>query len=166
MKKTIIFALIVLLTLFSATAQTPELFQLPTDDQQMEQIDIPLGSMIGLVKNIDPSELPSIPEQIPFLGADENVNFYIHSNDGTETVLGVRLKDRKVTQITDKIEDWTLKVDINENTLIKLMASQDPINDIKAALKSKEIKIQGRTLGKKIKVGFLKMGLGLAGLFT
>lgn len=160
MAKTILITLISLLLVFSAVAQLPITDQLPATSQ------LPLNELIEEARNIDPAQLPEIPKQIPFLGSDEDVNFHIRMKDGSETILGVRLRDRKVTEITDQIDDWTLKVEVREETIEQIAASEKPLKEAREAVKSKEIKIQGRTFAKKVKAAFLKLGLRLAGLFS
>lgn len=167
MKNTIIITLIALMALFSANAQMP-VDQASADMPEPELIsaDMPLENIIEYAKSIDPAQLPQIPRQVPFLGSDENINFHLQMNDGMETVMGVKLRDKKVTEITDRIEDWTLRVDLTENTLEKLMNSDDPLNDLRSALKNKEIKIQGKTFGKKVKAAFFKFGVKVSGWFS
>ncbi len=157
-----LIAFLPLLLIFSAMAQPPA--TQPVTAQPPAQPS--LSELIKEAKALEPSQLPGLPPQIPFLGSDENINIHLRLNNGSETVLGVKLRDRKITEIGDPLEDWTLRVALSEKTLEKLMASRNPLNELRGALKSQEIKIQGRTFTKKVKAGILKLGLKLAGWFS
>ena len=78
----------------------------------------------------------------------------------------IELQNATVTSLgTTAREDWTLRVDVREDTIEQILTAKDPLTEALAALNSKEVKITGRTFGKKIKLGLLNLGLKLAGIF-
>ena len=111
-------------------------------------------------------QLSAFLGQVPGLSPNERISVYVTRAEAEPLVLSLKLEEGKVADIALKDqEDWTLKAETTEETLNKILAAEDPATTALAAINSKEIKLSGRTFGKKIKLTFLRMGLKLAGIF-
>lgn len=116
--------------------------------------------------NVDQEKLSLFLAQVPGLSPNERISVYVTRTEATPLVLSFRLEEGKVADIALKEqENWTLKAETSEETLNKILASEDPATTALAAINSKDIRLNGRTVGKKIKLAFLRMGLKLAGIF-
>lgn len=111
-------------------------------------------------------KLSEFVAKVPGLSPNEKITVYVARTESEPLILNFELENGKVKNIviTEK-EDWTLKAETTEETLNKILAAEDPATEALAAINSKDIKLSGRTVGKKIKLAFLKMGLKLAGIF-
>ncbi len=104
--------------------------------------------------------------KVPGLSPNEKIIVYVTRADTSPLMLSFKLEEGQVVDIALKNqEDWTLKAETTEEILNKILAAEDPATEALAAINSKDIKLSGRTVGKKIKLAFLKMGLKLAGIF-
>lgn len=127
-----------------------------------EQLALPEG----LEQNLSQQDFTAFIAKVPGLSPNERISAYVFRADATPLVLSFRLEEGKVKDIALKDqEDWTLKAETTEEILNKILAAEDPATAALAAINSKEIKLSGRTFGKKIKLTFLRMGLKLAGIF-
>lgn len=115
---------------------------------------------------VDSEKASAFLAQVPGLSSNERISVYVTRADAMPFVLSFKLEEGKVADITLKEqEDWTLKAETKEETLNKILAAEDPAMAALAAINSKEIKLSGRTFGKKVKLAFLRVGLKLAGIF-
>ncbi len=105
-------------------------------------------------------------QQVPGLGPNEVISVYVSREKGTPLTLSFKLDEGKVADIVlSENEDWTLRAETDEKTLNRILAAQDPAMAALTAINNKDIELKGKTVGKKIKLGFLKVGLKLAGIF-
>jgi hypothetical protein len=110
-------------------------------------------------------------EDIPFITSlvgEERIHAEVAMNDGSVLTVGITTdKDAKVTSFEKGgISDPTIKAYTDENTVLSILSAGDPIAAFQDALNSGAIRFEGVGMGDKIKVGLMKVGLKLAGLFS
>ena len=110
-------------------------------------------------------------EKIPVITSligEERIHAEISMNDGSVLTIGITTdKDAKVTSfVKGGISDPTIKGYTGENTVLMILNADDPIFAFQDALNSGAIRFEGVGLGNKIRIGVMKIGLKLAGLFT
>ena len=125
----------------------------------------------GAGMNINLSQLneqfSTFLQHVPGLSPNEIISVYVSREKGTPLTLSFRLDQGQVVDIAlSDQEDWTLRAQTDEQTLNRILAAQDPATEALSAINNNEIKLQGKTVGKKIKLGFLKVGLKIAGIFN
>ncbi len=104
--------------------------------------------------------------QVPGLAENEVVVVVLVRNDGSSSIASFKIEQKKLLDVSARERsDWTLRAEVREETLQRIVTAQDPVAEALGALDSKEIKLKGRTAGKKMKLAFLKIGLKLAGVF-
>ncbi|MDO8656137.1 MAG: hypothetical protein Q7K45_02780 [Nanoarchaeota archaeon] len=150
--KTILFAGLLFMIVFSFMAYAQESVSL--EEFPVDQIPV------------DQEQLSLFLAQVPGLSPNERISVYVTRAEAEPLVLSLKLEEGKVKNIALKVqEDWTLKAEMSEETLNKILAAEDPATTALTAINSKEIKLSGRTFGRKVKLTFLRMGLKLAGIF-
>lgn len=112
------------------------------------------------------SSLSQFIGQVPGLSENEVIVVSLSRNDGSTSIASFRIERKQLLEISARERsDWTLRAEVREETLQKIINAEDPVAEALGAINSKEIKLKGRTVGKKMKLVFLKMGLKLAGIF-
>jgi len=105
-------------------------------------------------------------ESLPGLSPEEVVNVYVYREKAAPFILSFQLDNGKVVNIAlAEKEDWTLRAETTEDVLNTILASGDPATETLAAINERKISLHGRSFSKKIKLGFLMIGLKLAGIF-
>lgn len=113
------------------------------------------------------ANVENIPVINSLIGA-ERIRGEISLNDGSTLIVRIVTDDdAKVTSFEKgEISDPTIKAYTDENTVRSIITAADPIAAFQDALNSGAIRFEGVGVGDKIKVGLLKIGLKLAGLFS
>jgi hypothetical protein len=116
------------------------------------------------IYNANAKDIPVISSLI---GA-ERIRGEISLNDGSTLIIRILTDDdAKVTSFEKgEVLDPTIRAYTDENTVRSIINAADPIAAFQDALNSGAIRFEGVGMGSKIKVGVLKVGLKLAGLFT
>ncbi len=104
--------------------------------------------------------------QVPGLSENEVIVVALLRNDGSTSVASFQIEQKRLLEVSARERpDWTLRAEVREETLHRIVAAEDPVAEALGAIDSKEIKLKGRTAGKKMKLALLKIGLKLAGVF-
>jgi len=122
-----------------------------------------LKPMVGVYNdNVD-----KIPMLQTFIGA-ERIRAEITLNDGSAFIFGITTdSDAKVTGLEKgEIADPTIKAYTTEATVRSILASSTPVTAFEQALETGTIRFEGVGFGNTIKLGVMKVGLKLVGLFT
>jgi hypothetical protein len=108
-----------------------------------------------------------IPMLQSFIGA-ERIRAEITLNDGSVFIFGITTdSDAKVTGLEKgEIADPTIKAFTTEATVRSILASSTPVTAFEQALETGAIHFEGVGFGNTIKLGLMKVGLKLVGLFT
>lgn len=108
-----------------------------------------------------------IPMLQTFIGA-ERIRAEITLNDGSAFVFGITTdSDAKVTSLEKgEIANPTIKAYTTEATVRSILASSTPVTAFQKALETGAIRFEGVGLGNTVKLGLMKVGLKLVGLFT
>lgn len=95
---------------------------------------------------------------VPGLGENEWINIYISNKDGTTSVFGVIIEDKKFVKIVKgEIDDNTYRVYLSEETAEDIVNSKNRVAAALSAVKRGDIKIKGETAGRSVKVMFLRI---------
>jgi len=117
-----------------------------------------------LSKDIVGTELPGA---VGSLFGEENINIYIQQNSGSEFVIGLVTKDKKVASLAEgAVADPSLNVYTSEQTITEIQQAQDPGKALLQAVKDKKITYKGVGFGNKVKFAFTSLFAKVAGLFT
>jgi hypothetical protein len=108
-----------------------------------------------------------IPMLQTFIGA-ERIRAEITLNDGSAFIFGITTdSDARVTSLEKgEIADPTIKAYTTEATVRSILASSTPVTAFEKALETGTIRFEGVGLGNTIKLGLMKVGLKLVGLFS
>jgi hypothetical protein len=108
-----------------------------------------------------------IPMLQTFIGA-ERIRAEITLNDGSAFIFGITTdSDARVTGLEKgEIADPTIKAYTTEATVRSILASSTPVTAFEEALETGTIRFEGVGLGNTIKLGLMKVGLKLVGLFS
>jgi len=108
-----------------------------------------------------------IPMLQTFIGA-ERIRAEITLNDGSAFIFVITTdSDARVTSLEKgEIADPTIKAYTTEATVRSILASSTPVTAFETALETGTIRFEGVGFGNTIKLGLMKVGLKLMGLFT
>ena len=108
-----------------------------------------------------------IPMLQTFIGA-ERIRAEITLNDSSALIFGITTdSDAKVTGLEKgEIADPTIKAHTTEATVRSILASGTPVTAFEEALETGTIYFEGVGLWNTIKLGLMKVGLKLMGLFS
>lgn len=96
----------------------------------------------------------------------ETIRAEIIFKDGAVKTAGLKTKKGLITDFQDEpYEDSTMGLYISEETIEKIISSDDPIANLKEAW-GKEIRYEGLTFINQIKVFFMDIGFRLFSLFV
>ena len=110
------------------------------------------------------SENPDVPFVKSILG-EQVIHIIITKTGGDIELAAVTDSDAYITEIeSGEPEDPTLLVTSNEETIDKILSSEDPGSDVKDALKNGDITYKGVGIKNSIVVGITKVGQFLADL--
>ncbi len=110
------------------------------------------------IKTIYNENVESVPGFVTTLFGNEQINIYVSEvkqiNDVGEAIYSISMKEGVMENIQEgAIEEPTMNAYLSEETLLKLLWSEDPFNDFKAALDEGSVTYQAVTLTGKIKYG-------------
>jgi hypothetical protein len=151
--------LIVLLLATALTVLVPSVVGVNGGDALFAEIE----SMVPVYnQNVD-----KIPMLQTFIGA-ERIRAEITLNDGSALIFGITTdSDARVTSLEKgEIADPTIKAYTTEATVRSILASSTPVTAFEDALETGTISFEGVGLGNTIKLGLMKVGLKLVGLFS
>jgi hypothetical protein len=151
--------LIVLLLATALTVLVPSVVGVNGGDALFAEIE----SMVPVYnQNVD-----KIPMLQTFIGA-ERIRAEITLNDGSALIFGITTdSDARVTSLEKgEIADPTIKAYTTEATVRSILASSTPVTAFEDALETGTIRFEGVGLGNTIKLGLMKVGLKLVGLFS
>jgi len=142
MRKTTFLA-IFLLFISSALAQNP-LVEEFSKELQGQKLSGPLGTLFG----------------------SEKINFHLET-DGEVVVMGIVTQDKIVVSIEEKeLEKPSLNVYADEETIMQIQRSEDPLRALKKALDEGKIKYKAVGFLNKIKFSFLSVFSNIASIFA
>jgi hypothetical protein len=151
--------LIVLLLATALTVLVPSIVGANGGDALFAEIE----SMVPVYnQNVD-----KIPMLQTFIGA-ERIRAEITLNDGSALIFGITTdSDARVTSLEKgEIADPTIKAYTTEATVRSILASSTPVTAFEEALETGTIRFEGVGFGNTIKLGLMKVGLKLVGLFS
>ncbi len=143
-RKIIIFNMVLLLLLPLAFADLGESLDLALSEVEGEELPKPLGTLFG----------------------NEQINFYLALNNGEEIVISLVTEDKVIKSVsTEEVTEPSLNVYSDEDTVRKLLASNNPVPLLKKALDEKKITYKAVGLLNKVKFAFLSVFSNVATLF-
>ena len=123
---------------------------------------VTLESMVDVYNE----NIGDIPFVTSLLG-DERINAEIALTDGSTLIIGITTdSDAKITSFEEgAISDPSLRAYTDENTVLAIINSADPVSAAQDALDSGAIRLEGVGVGNKIKVGVMKFAVKMLDLF-
>ena len=107
-----------------------------------------------------------LPSGLNYFLKNQRILAEISLNNNEKEYLTIVVKDGKIGEILNGDENPTVILQVSENTLNKIISSDDKAQAVFLAYKIGEIKIKGVKTWVKVKVYFFKKILGLAYLFA
>ena len=105
----------------------------------------------------------TVPGIRSFLGS-ERINFELGLKDGSSLIVGLENEKGKIKAIkSGGAEKPTIRAKVSQQTIEKVMESEDPFQTALDALNSGEIIFEAEGFFPKLKVSFIKFGMKLAG---
>ena len=110
-------------------------------------------------------------DRIPFIktiASDARIHAEITLTGGSVLVLGI-ITDSNAQVVSFErgpISDPTIRAYTDEATVIAIMTSSNPVSAFQDALASGAIRFEGVGMGNSLKVGIVKIGMKLMGIFT
>lgn len=137
--------IILLLGIFAVSAQLEE-----------ERTALSFDDQIDLIREaVLDQELPGFTKR---LFGNERMNIHVALEDKEEVVIGMVTAKGVVTNVENgELPNPTLNVYVAQETIQKIMTSDNSLNTFQEALQNKEITYQAVGLRKKIKFGFLSL---------
>jgi len=92
------------------------------------------------------------------LFGNERVNVHVTADDGSEFIVGVETKDKKVLLVTEGgVEKPTLRIYTTEKVIREIMAAHEPINALQAGLQDEKITYKAVGFFNKMKFSFISL---------
>ncbi len=92
------------------------------------------------------------------LFGNEKVNVHITADDGTQFIVGVETKDKKVMKVTEGgVEKPTLRIYTKQKVIREIMVAHEPINALQVALQDEKITYNAVGFFNKIKFSFISL---------
>lgn len=108
-----------------------------------------------------------IPEPFGSLFNNEKINFHLKLNNGKELIFGVDIIDKKLNKVqAGEFTNPSLRVFVDESTLIQLQTSKNPLPDLKKAYDDGKISYKGVGVYNKLKFTILSTFMKVSPLFT
>jgi len=108
----------------------------------------------------------NMPPFFTKLFGNEIIELQIEREDASIETVIIKSVNGKIEKINDVDEEYTLLVELKEDTVNEILNSDDQLNAIKDALDNKEIKYSSKRIATKIKVGFARALFSIRYLFT
>lgn len=99
---------------------------------------------------LDNYQNTEIPKEYRKVVGNQKINVYLDNN----FFIATEIKDGKVSLLKEKFQKPTLEVFVKNETLTKILSSQNPQQEILSAYKSGEIRVVKKTLLNKLKFWF------------
>ncbi len=132
-------------------------------------VSVMMLQVFALVENSSPlsiqtAELKSQVEGKELIGlsaklfGNEKVNVYVTADDGSQFIVGVETKDKKVVLVTESgVEKPTLRVYTSEKVIREIMAAHEPLTALQQALQEEKITYNAVGIFNKIKFSFISL---------
>ncbi len=132
-------------------------------------VSMMMFSVVGLVENGSPlsiqtAELKTQVEGKELVGlpgklfGNEKVNVHVTTDAGSEFIVGVQTKDKKVLSVKEGgVEKPTLRVYTSEKVIREIMAAHEPINALQLALQEGKITYKAVGFFNKLKFSFISL---------
>ncbi|OGI64701.1 hypothetical protein A2642_01875 [Candidatus Nomurabacteria bacterium RIFCSPHIGHO2_01_FULL_39_10] len=92
------------------------------------------------------------------LFGNEKVNVHVTADDGSEFIVGVETKDKKVLLVKEGgLEKPTLRIYTTEKVIREIMAAHEPINALQLALQDEKITYNAVGFFNKMKFSFISL---------
>lgn len=118
------------------------------------------------IKNDYNNNLQNIPGFLKSLFGNEIIDLKITRTDGTVEQLSMVTKKGVIQNLTkDRLERYTLELNVSEDTINEIMESEDQITSIKDALDSEAIKYRSLAFGTRMKIGISRFFLNIRSWF-
>ncbi|MHC1631131.1 MAG: hypothetical protein ACXQT4_02380 [Methanotrichaceae archaeon] len=99
------------------------------------------------------ANMDNAPGVVKVLLGDEKIEITINRDDGTDLITGLYMKNSKVANLVEgKIDDPTIVIKSKEDTIIRILESEDSIRSFQQAKKDGDITITGKTIKSKLKL--------------
>ncbi len=100
------------------------------------------------------SNIDAAPSVLKALLGNEKVNITILLNNSSTAIWGFETKNAKIVRFErGGIENPTIDVFATEDAIYRVQSAQDPLAAYKNAEESGDVRIEGKTLGAKLKLG-------------
>lgn len=100
------------------------------------------------------SNIDTAPSVLKTLLGDEKVNITILLNNSSIVSWGFETKNAKIVRFEKGgIKNPTIDVFATEDAIYRVQSAQDPVAAYRNAEESGEVKIEGKTLGSRMKLG-------------
>jgi len=150
----IVFALmLVLMAGFAYGAECPsDQFQCPEGTCVTTVHDCDIESIIK--SNLDKVDVSDMPGPMRFILGKPRVNIQI---EGSDALYGFYLQDDKPVYVSGGLDDPHYLVEVSEKAIIEASKADDVSDKIGELFKQSEIKVTGRRLMSKVKLGVATM---------
>jgi len=106
------------------------------------------------------------PSFVRTLFGDQRINLYISHEDGDQSIVGAISENSKVNELQEgAIENPTLNVYLNEETMESILSSQMPFDALSTALDDGSLRYESVTVGNKVKLGFARTVIKIVSWF-
>jgi hypothetical protein len=110
------------------------------------------------VKDEYNANIDNIPGFFKTLFGNEIITLNVKMDDGSDEVLYIKTRKGKITSIDDVLENSTLLVWADENTIDNISASDDQIKAINKALKDDKLSYEAVSFKTKLKTTLAGLG--------
>ena len=111
------------------------------------------------------SQIDNVPEQLFELFGDNKINFYVKFDDGSTNGFFAITKKNKLEELfsgTNNLADIEIK--LKESTIDRIILSKNPFEEFINAKNSREIEINGLTIGGHIKTAVVGVTTTILGV--
>lgn len=123
------------------------------------------------IKTVFNDNIDQVPGIVITLFGDEQINVHVSDvkeiSQGSDVILGVSMQDGLIESVKEgELENPTMNAYLTEETLLELLWSTDPFNDLSIALDEGKVTYKAVTFGGKIKYGIAGVVGTVVGWFT